>query len=434
MYLLSLLRERGKFLSKNELIHPPKDHFLKAFEFLSSRGGKYRETKTVNNRVDAYNYSLVNELNAGSGPIQYVYVSASSAMENLDRSNLPRPQDAIGWVHNVWGIRRAVLFQLFRLAARNSTEAEQIAWRLVGKISEYTADIARLLSSKQSMPDVAIPNFGSRSDEIFLKTVSGIGELQSQLNDVKFHHQRRLKWLKHTYDRRDPTRFFNLLKRELKCLFKRAGYSFELQRNFANHNYELSVIPRPKDGLDLGYDWHHRVVAVAKLRGAKRTRLKKPRPVFDAFGYKSGYTIYSVESKVSIVEFIETFNYINRFEDQDVGPSFINYEKSKKITVGVRGSGYSIFDFGEFSFPLSLKQILETAGCAVNDIFFIRFDNTLFSCSYEDGEYLIGARHNIKTEAGVFLRELGMVEFRGSDILGVVEKISNAALEFKGGH
>ncbi len=209
-YLLSLLKDRLKPLPAEHLVTPNYDLFYRCIWYLSEGS---RSDKIVNNRVDAYNMSLVAALNEATPQtkVHYAIVSNATSMKDIythvcqnDRSR-PRMDGARGRhaLNMVWEPRYASLHQLVHLAADNGRQRSSLAWSIVERLVSYRATLSKLLGTGLATPKINNTQEDSL-DGLFIQLISSIEALQTQINRARRRAAERLALLKEYEPSTDP--------------------------------------------------------------------------------------------------------------------------------------------------------------------------------------------------------------------------------------
>lgn len=260
-YILSILQQKAALLPPP---FPPINRhiFYRSNQFLA-RG--HRIDRTLNNRVDAHNLSLIYALNnAHKGDDgRYVLISNSRTMPELDGhltqafewnvASRVAPYQALHNRHvsasgpkNVWSPRRAAIFQLLGLAAGNDIDqAVTYSWQLLASIRDAKAVIAQHIAAGEEEPRNPEGDALVASHNFFLDVISSIDAIQRQIDSARRVREHSISVLERKYDLRKPLDFLEYIDDKLRKSFLREGYEFIIAKEFPSvqthlHKQELA--------------------------------------------------------------------------------------------------------------------------------------------------------------------------------------------------
>ena len=121
----------------------------------------HRKEKTINNRVDALNFTVIQQINRASNefPPRVILVSNSRALRILQRTIVnPRSSQVRRAMHNVWSTRAASIFQLLCSVSQSLQEASEHSWELYQDlIDERRALLAEISRTKEGKKSIGMP-------------------------------------------------------------------------------------------------------------------------------------------------------------------------------------------------------------------------------------------------------------------------------------
>ena len=155
----------------------------------------------MNNRVDAYNYCLVDALNRkyNAEGKRFILVTNSKQLRRIDarfrdlRFSRSSRSGQTG-VSRTWAPRFAAIHQLLSITAVTADVAERFGWQIVERIVTYRAFLSKLLSGGDARTHQAATQEikredWARPDDLFIRLISSISALQERIESIQ--HSRR---------------------------------------------------------------------------------------------------------------------------------------------------------------------------------------------------------------------------------------------------
>jgi hypothetical protein len=415
-YLLSLLHDRLKPIDVSRLVRPDDDLFYRCMFYLAEGS---RSERMINNRADAYNFSLVSTLNDITFKTKehYVIVSTAPAMRRLSAqlttSEFYSEWYGVGGSHRIrtlWTPRYFAIHQLIQLAGREGLGSSALAWRIVDRLVNYRALLSGQLSRQAKRVAITrATNASWNADDLFIKLVSSIESLQAILEDAR---ERRLKRVvsQPLQQISSPTKTFRLIRREIEKFLDAGGYRPILRE----------VAPPKK----VAFRTEHVDVAESSGDGLSRYSIYETPTSAWVAGMYGGEEFAGTyfKTEASIEQFVAVTNLIRNgvLASVGIGALPIKGKNETGIIVGTQETSHE-FPAEKFDWPLKTLQISTFAGCDPTAILFIRVNTHWFDASYE-----IHAARNLRmcgiashaplsSEFHTFVRELIVPRFRGGD-------------------
>ncbi|MFL9827121.1 hypothetical protein [Rhodoplanes sp. SY1] len=374
-YLLSLLRTRFKPLRRANLIAPDHEIFMKAMHFLAEGS---RAERIINNRVDAYNLSLVSALNRLSQTTNehYVIISNAASMRRLqDRflSNVLSRTSGYRHKHElamVWQPRYAAIHQLIHTAGKDYVGARVLAWRIVERLVTYRSALIGLLTTQKTRQ--ITEKAWDTGDDAFIRMISSIESLQDTLNEARQKQVARVKDSRSFKGVSDPRTTFDLIRAELKKFLDHYGYK-SVPRQFTDKKIVLKIEPTSES--ETAGDGISRYSLVDARVGEWIAGL------YSGAGYSGLY----FKTDASLEQFVAVVNFIYDRVLALVGMGDIPYDAKEQtgVLIGANiGDSVSRMDLGSL-WPLDTIEFCRKAECQPTDIVFIRINTEWFDVSFE---------------------------------------------------
>jgi hypothetical protein len=425
-YLLSVIRKRAS------LIDAPLPEINRHlfYECLVELSRGTRVDKILNNRVDAYNYSLVAALNRERGSKhRYLLVSTSHFMRQLDThawhniatsergtsiipqfANARRGNSKFQYRRNIIPPRRAAIFELLASAGGGiGGQSRQHAWELLTAINDAKTRIARVMAKARDGEILVSDAPGVRSDNVFLQLISSFVTIGSRIE--KAHQQKResIEIFSRRYDLRNPVDFFGELHEAIQKVLRDVGYRKALRQEIPRKVVSLKLVQRAPDER-FTYKTHFDALATSS------------EIAFTYLGYQDGKHLFMSPHRCQLEGFMELYNVITREVFAKVAAKIYENLPHREDPTIVVGAGDVLAErpLDDLLPPLNLNALVDLFSVSREDINFVRVKQTWFDISYEDNVAVLSTPYPMIDEISFFLQETVKVGYRGANFKNLV--------------
>lgn len=414
-YVLSLIQEK---IARPEA-HQFKKIEWKVFEHAASwlaRGA--RTHKWVNNRVDALNYATVAGLNlfGDTSAPHYILISNTPSMRGLDAA-MSRgfrykntSKSVMGCVQSARTV--AMYLVLLALGGNSTARAERVAFDMITTIAEYRARLRRevpvkvheMISRGEASDELVVSRtrLSFSLDEELVTALSSFDEVQSLIDLRKLDGNETLNIFSTKYRRESA-----------KDIYDKIGSTLDELINNSKHS--VGAIRKKKVGrlkveriLDLKSPF---------LNSAYDLKTRYGAEVAKVHNYDHGGVVF-MDCTAPIPKFLQAINQINESIGKRLVSGSIDLPAEVHNQIDLMGNfvvgltGRVLQNHIPTASLFGIIDIAESLGCLPSEIEFLRYENSVFSMSYEGDVVCFMSHASLPNELALFMRSLCEPEFK----------------------
>lgn len=401
LYILNILKKKID-APENHTLPPIDQDFLYYSIDCLSMGA--RVDKSINNRIDAINYSLCHALNMESfkSGNRYILVSDTRAMHKLNqimKGSLSYSSDShyfdSGFVRSS---RTTALELLIRKIGRSIAGSEALCYKLLEDIAQYIRKISDLIVTKRQAQvgsdKRAIAVFEGNNP--FVNLVSSIEHLQNELAAEKEKSKKiQLSFYDHQFGK-NPSDFYMGLEKQIDNLLRRSSFKriFEDVNVGRTTELKLEVNSDPK-----GFSFIQERTASDKFENV----------VAVSRDYKK-FSQYIIPGNAPLPQFISVYNLLSSNISAEIARGIYhdamwNSDEGTLTAISESTGEIRSLEIGSRT-DLTLVDVSEMLGIYPAEIDLLRFDNPVFSFSHEKDFLVLSTKFSISREIMLLFEKL----------------------------